>query len=308
MNIFLAGATGALGRSLVPKLIEAGHAVTGMTRSSVKAETLRNQGATPVVADALDREAVIAAVVAARPDVVVHELTSIGAFDPRRPDKTFAVTNRLRTEGTDILLAAARAAGAERFVAQSFAGWPYARPGGPAASEDEPLDPHPPKGIRETHAAIRHVERAVTQAGGIVLRYGGFYGPGTSLERGGNEYDAVRERKFPVIGDGGGVWSFVHIDDAATATLVAIERGEPGAIYNIVDDEPAPVRDWLPALAEAIGAPAPRRLPRLLGRLALGPAGTAMMTEIRGASNAKARRELGWVPVHRTWREGFQTL
>jgi nucleoside-diphosphate-sugar epimerase len=308
MNIFLAGATGALGRSLVPKLIEAGHSVTGMTRSPAKAETLRAQGAAPVVADALDREAVIAAVVAARPDVVVHELTAIGEFDPRRPDKTFALTNRLRTEGTDTLLTAAREAGASRFVAQSFAGWPYARDGGVAKPEDAPLDPDPPRGIRETHAAIRHLEEAVRAAQGIVLRYGGFYGPGTGLAPGGDQYEAVHSRKFPVVGDGGGVWSLVHIDDAATATVAAIERGEPGGIYNIVDDEPAPVREWLPELAKAIGARPPRHLPRFLGRLALGPAGTAMMTEIRGASNAKARRELGWIPAYPTWRQGFQTL
>jgi 2-alkyl-3-oxoalkanoate reductase len=308
MNIFLAGATGALGRSLVPKLIEAGHTVTGMTRSPAKADLLRSQGAIPAVADALDRRAVIAAVVAAQPDVVVHELTAIGEFDPRRPDKTFALTNQLRTEGTDILLMAARQAGARRFVAQSFAGWPYERSGAAAKAEDAPLDPDPPKGIRETHAAIRHLEAAVLAGDGIVLRYGGFYGPGTGLARGGEQYDAVQARKFPVVGDGAGVWSLVHIDDAATATLAAIERGEPGAVYNIVDDEPAPVREWLPELAKAIGARPPRHLPRFLGRLALGPAGTAMMTEIRGASNAKARRELGWIPAYPTWRQGFQTL
>jgi nucleoside-diphosphate-sugar epimerase len=279
-----------------------------MTRSPAKAESLRAQGATPAVADALDRDAVIAAVVAARPDVVVHEMTAIGEIDLRHPDRTFARTNRLRTEGTDTLLAAAREAGATRFVAQSFAGWPYERAGGAAKTEDEPLDPAPPKGIRETHAAIRHLEKAVLARDGIVLRYGGFYGPGTSLVRGGEQYDAVRERKFPVVGDGGGVWSLIHIDDAAAATVAAIERGEPGSIYNIVDDEPAPVREWLPVLADAIGARPPRHVPRFVGRLALGPAGTVMMTESRGASNAKARRELGWVPTHRTWREGFQTL
>jgi 2-alkyl-3-oxoalkanoate reductase len=306
MRIFLAGATGALGHSLVPQLVAVGHHVTGMTRSPAKAETLRAQGAEPVVADALDRDAVIAAVVAAHPDVVVHQLTAIGKFDPRNPDRTFAATNRLRTEGTDILIAAAREAGA-RIVAQSYAGWPYARVGGPAKSEDAPLDPHPPKGLRETHAAIRHVERAVLAEGGIVLRYGGFYGPGTGLARGGPEYEAVRARKFPVVGDGGGVWSLVHIDDAASATVAAIEHGEPG-VYNVVDDEPAPVREWLPVLADAIGAAPPRRLPRFIGRLALGEGGTAMMTEIRGASNAKARRELHWAPAHPTWRQGFQTL
>jgi len=195
-------------------------------------------------------------------------------------------------------------------VAQSFAGWPYAREGGPAKAESDPLDPDPPKGLRETHAAIRHLEAAVTGAEGlegIVLRYGGLYGPGTSMARGGDQYEALRRRRFPVIGDGGGVWSLVHVEDAAAATVAAIERGAPG-IYNVVDDEPAPVREWLPALAAAFGAEPPRHLPGLLGRLALGPGGFTLMTGIRGASNAKARRELGWTPAHPSWRDGFRTL
>jgi nucleoside-diphosphate-sugar epimerase len=310
MRIFVAGATGALGRSLVPQLVAAGHEVTGMTRTEGKAAGLREQGAEAVVADALDRDAVMAAVQAARPEVVVHQLTAIGSLDVRNPDRTFAATNRLRTEGTDHLLAAARAAGARRFVAQSYAGWPYAREGGPAKDETAPLDPDPPKGLRETHAAIRHLEAAVTGARdleGIVLRYGGFYGPGTGMAPGADQYEAVRRRRFPLVGDGGGVWSLVHIDDAAAATVAAIERGAPG-IYNVVDDEPAPVRDWLPALAEASGGKPPRRLPRAIARLAMAPGTVAMMTEIRGASNAKARRELGWRPAHASWREGFRTL
>ena len=294
---------------LVPRLIEAGHDVTGMTRSPAKADSLRAQGATPVVVDALDRDAVIAAVVAARPDVVVHELTAIGEFDVRHPDRTFALTNRLRTEGTDILLAAARARRAPgRFVAQSFAGWPYGRERRAAQDRGRAAGPGPAEGHPRDARGDPPPRGAVIDArAGIVLRYGGFYGPGTGLARGGDEYEAVHARKFPVIGDGGGIWSLVHIDDAAAATVAAIERGEPGAIYNIVDDEPAPVREWLPVLADAIGARPPRHIPRFVGRLALGPAGTAMMTEIRGASNAKARRELGWAPAHRTWREGFQT-
>jgi 2-alkyl-3-oxoalkanoate reductase len=195
-------------------------------------------------------------------------------------------------------------------VAQSYAGWPYAREGGPAKAEDAPLDPDPPRGIRETLAAIRHLEQAVTGAAGldgIVLRYGGFYGPGTGLARGGDMLEPVIKGRFPVVGDGGGVWSLVHIEDAAEATVAAIDHGRPG-IYNIVDDEPAPVREWLPALAEAVGARPPRRMPGFLGRLLLGPAGYSMMTKIRGASNAKAKRELGWTPRHASWRQGFESL
>jgi nucleoside-diphosphate-sugar epimerase len=310
MKIFVAGATGALGRRLVPMLVEGGHEVTGMTRTPGKAASLAEQGATPVVADALDREAVLEAVRAARPEVVVHQLTAIGELDVRNVDRGFAATNRLRTEGTDILLAAAREAGARRFVAQSFAGWPYAREGGPAKDENAPLDPDPPKDIRQTLAAIRHLEGAVlgaTGIEGIVLRYGGFYGPGTGMARGADQFEAVRARKFPLVGGGGGIWSLVHIDDAATVTVAAIERGAPG-IYNVADDDPAPVREWLPALAAAAGAKPPRRLPRAIARLAVGRATIAMMTEIRGASNAKARRELGWQPAHPSWREGFQAL
>ncbi len=305
MKIFLAGATGALGKPLTRALVAAGHDVYGTTRS--RPEEVSALGAVPVVVDALDRDAVRAAVLDVRPDVVVHELTAIAKFDVRHPDRTFAATNRLRTEGLDILLDAARAAGVRRFIAQSYAGWPYARTGPAAKDEAAALDPKPPKGIRETHAAIRHLEEAVTAADGIVLRYGGFYGPGTSLAPGGEQYEAVRERKLPLPGDGAGVWSLVHVDDAAAATVAAIERGEPG-IYNVVDDEPAPVREWLPALADAVGAKPPRKLPGWLARVALGPAGYAMMIESRGALNGKARRELGWVPAHRTWREGFRTL
>jgi 2-alkyl-3-oxoalkanoate reductase len=306
MRIFLAGATGALGSRLVPQLLAAGHDVTGTTRSPAKADALRAAGVEPVVADGLDRDAIVAAVVAARPDAIVHQLTALAGLSSLRDfDGAFALTNRLRTEGTDNLLAAAREAGVDGFVAQSYAGWPYARSGGPVKNEDDPLDPDPVPSMRETLAAIRHLEAAVTEAGGIVLRYGGFYGPGTGLTRGGEQVEMIRKRRFPIVGDGGGVWSFVHIDDAAAATVVALERGTPG-IYNVVDDEPAPVRDWLPALAAAAGAKPPRRLPRWLARLAAGEALTAMMTESRGASNAKARGELDWAPAHPTWREGFK--
>jgi 2-alkyl-3-oxoalkanoate reductase len=302
LRIFLAGATGTLGRRLVPRLIERGHHVTGTTRSDRGAALLREMGAEPAVLDPLDAPAVHDAVAAARPDVVVHQLTALaGVKFGRNFDRTFAQTNRLRTEGTDILLAAARAAGVRRLVWQSYAGWPYARQGGPAKTEDDPLDPDPPADARESLAAIRHLERAVTEADGIVLRYGGFYGPGTSIAEGGAHLELIRRRRFPLGGDGRGVWSLVHIDDAAAATVAAIEGGPPG-IYNIVDDAPAPAAEWLPAMAKAVGAPPPRRMPGWLVRLAAGPQALTMMTRSRGASNAKAKRKLGWSPVH-TWRE-----
>jgi 2-alkyl-3-oxoalkanoate reductase len=310
MRIFIAGATGALGRRLVPQLVERGHEVVGMTRSPSKRDDLRALGARPAVADALDAGAVRRAVAEAAPEAVVHQLTALsGEPDLRHFDRAFAATNRLRTEGTDHLLAAAREAGATRFVAQSYAGWPFARTGGPVKGEGEPLDPDPPHALRATLDAIRHVEAAVTGidwGDGLVLRYGGFYGPGTGVSLGpdADTAAAVRARRFPVVGAGGGVWSLVHIDDAASATVAAVERGAPG-IYQIVDDEPAPVRDWLPALAAALHAAPPRHLPRWVGRLAAGEALTVMMTEVRGASNAKAKRELGWRLRYPSWRQGF---
>jgi 2-alkyl-3-oxoalkanoate reductase len=310
MRIFVAGATGALGKQLVPQLVANGHEVVGMTRTGSKQDELQGMGARPVVADALDPDAVAQAVAEAEPEVIVHQLTALsGSFDMRKVDQFFAATNRLRTAGTDHLLAAGRAVGARRFVAQSYAGWPFARTGGPVKSETDPLDPTPPQAMREVLDAIRHVEDAVTGAEwveGIVLRYGGFYGPDTSLSSDprADISQNIRKRKFPVLGSGAGMWSFVHIADAASATVAAIERGSPG-IYNVVDDEPAPVREWVPALASALGAKPPRRLPRWLGRLAAGEAATVMMTEIRGASNAKARRELGWQPRYPSWRQGF---
>jgi 2-alkyl-3-oxoalkanoate reductase len=310
MRVFVAGATGALGRQLVPQLVAAGHEVVGMTRTASRQEALRAMGARPVVADALDPDAVARAVAEAGPEVIVHQLTALsGPPDLRHPDRFFAMTNRLRTEGTDHLLAAGRAVGARRVVAQSYAGWPFARTGGPVKDETDPLDPDPPRALRTTLDAIRHVEEAVPGIGwgeGLVLRYGGFYGPGTSLslEPGAAMVEPIHRRQFPIIGDGGGVWSFVHIEDAAAATAAAVERGRAG-IYQVVDDEPAPVREWLPALAEALGAKPPRRVPRWLGRLLAGEAATVMMTEIRGASNAKARRELGWTLRYPSWRLGF---
>lgn len=308
MKVFVAGATGAIGRRLVPQLVERGHEVTGMTRTPEKLAQVEEAGAKPALADALDPEAVAHVVAEADPDVVVHQLTAIPAsMDMRHMDRTFAATNRLRTEATDVLLSAARAAGAKRFVAQSFGSWPYERTGGQIKSEDDPFDPDPPAGVRETAAAIRYLERAVLGAGGldgIVLRYGGFYGPGTSLSSEGEIPEAVRKRRFPVVGKGTGVWSFIHIEDAASATVAAIERGEPG-VYNITDDEPAPVAEWLPVLARELGGKPPRRVPRWLGRVMAGEVAVTMMTEIRGASNAKAKRELGWHPRFESWREGF---
>jgi len=296
-----------MGKQLVPRLVEAGHEVVGMTRSNSKRAALEDLGATAVVADALNADQVGDAVAKARPEVIIHQLTAISSFDIRNFDRSFALTNRLRSEGTDHLLAAGRAVGVGRFVAQSYAAWPYARTGGPIKTEEDPLDPTPARNMRESMRAIRHLEAAVTGADwteGIVLRYGGFYGPGTSMSRGGEQFEMIRKRKFPVVGDGAGVWSFVHIADAAEATVAAVERGRRG-IYNIVDDDPAPVADWLPALADKLGAPKPWRVPKVVGRLFAGEVGVVMMTDIRGASNAKAKRELGWEPRHPSWREGF---
>lgn len=308
MKIFVAGATGAIGRRLIPVLVQAGHSVVGMTRSQSKTSALRAEGAEAVVVDALDAGAVMAAVRQAAPEVVVHELTAIPPLlDFRKIEQQFALTNRLRTEGTDYLLAAALAAGVRRFLAQSYAGWPFARTGGPAKTEEDPLDTNPPAAMRQILAAIRHVETTVTGASeieGIVLRYGGFYGPGNAIGDGSALLDQIRRRLIPVVGGGTGIWSFIHIDDAARATLAAIERGQRG-IYNIVDDDPAPVSAWLPALASALGAKPPRRVPAWVARFLIGEQGVMFMTEVRGASNAKAKRELGWQPLWPSWRQGF---
>ena len=307
MKIFLAGATGAIGKPLIRQLEERGHEVVGTTRSQARAGELRDLGATPVILDALDRDAVIAAVAQARPDAIVHELTALSNVDFRHFEKSFELTNRLRTEGTDNLLAAAHAAGVERFVAQSYAGHPYARTGGPVKTEDDPLDPAPPAQMRSTIEAIKYLERAVLDHGGIVLRYGGFYGPGTGLARGGEQLEMIRRRRYPIVGKGRAVWSLVHVDDAAAATVAAVERALPGTICNIVDDEPARVGEVVCYLAELLGAKPPRRLPVWLARL-VGEHIVVMMDEVRGASNAKARRELGWEPAHRSWRDGLREL
>ncbi|MGH7550599.1 MAG: NAD-dependent epimerase/dehydratase family protein [Gemmatimonadota bacterium] len=309
MRIFLAGATGVVGRRLVPLLVQAGHDVVGLMRSPEKAESVRAMGAEPAIADALDPDAVMTAVTEARPEVVIHQLTAIpDRMDLRRFDRDFALTDRLRTEGTRHLLAAATKAGARRFVAQGFAGWGYAREGSAIKTEEDPLDPDPPAVFRRTLDALRELEATVLGARGpegVVLRYGWFYGPGTSIGVGGSVVEAVRRRRMPIVGEGTGVWSFAHVDDVAAATLAAVERGAPG-VYNVADDDPAPVAEWLPALAEVVGAKPPRRVPAWLARFLVGAAGVAVMTENRGISSAKAKRELGWEPRWPTWREGFR--
>jgi nucleoside-diphosphate-sugar epimerase len=308
MRVFVAGATGAIGRQLVPRLVAAGHDVHGMTRCESKRAMLAGLGAVPVVADALDPDQVAEAVALARPEVIVHQLTAIGAVDMRHMERDFAPTNRLRTEGTDYLLSAGHAVGVRRFVAQGIAGFgAYVRTGGPVKTEEDPFDPSPVPQLRENLAAIRHLEHAVLGAewtDGIVLRYGAFYGPGTSMAPGAESFEMVRKRKFPLVGDSGGVWSFIHVADAADATVAAVEHGSRG-VYNVVDDDPATVAEWLPALAQTLGAKKPLRVPRLIGRLFAGEVGVVMMTDVRGASNAKAKRELAWAPRHSSWRQGF---
>ena len=299
MRVFVAGASGAIGTRLVPQLIAHGHEVIGTFRSAGNAQRLRALGAEPVGLDLLDARAVRKAVLEAEPQAIVHQATALAnARFGRSLDRTFGPTNRLRTEGTDALLAAAREAGVRRFVAQSFASYRYAREGGPVKTEHDPLDPRPPASARDTNAAMRYLDQAVTDAGGLALRYGGFYGASNDGLVG-----PVRKRQLPIVGDGGGISSFIHLDDAAAATVLALEHGAAG-VYNIVDDEPAPMRDWLPALASALGAKPPRHVPGWLARLFMGD-GLAMMTESRGASNAKAKRELDWTLRYPSWRQGF---
>ena len=300
MRIFVAGASGVLGRRLVPQLIDAGHEVIGTHTTRGSSERLTSLGARAVAVDLLDAEAVRQAVLETGPEAIVHEATALaGARFGRSLDRTFARTNQLRTKGTDVLIAAARDVGARRFVAQSFAPYRYARLGGPVKTEDDPLDTNPPRNTHETFAAMAHLEAAVTDFGGIALRYGGFYGAPDD-----GWGDLVRKRRMPIIGDGGGIIPWIHLDDAAAATVLALEHEGP-AIYNVVDDEPAPARDWLPVLAEALGARPPRHFPAWLARLVAGEAAVVMATESRGASNAKAKRELGWVLRYPSWRQGF---
>jgi len=293
-------ASGVIGTHLVPQLRERGHEVTGTSRSPAKAGRLRALGAEPMVLDVLDAKAVRAAVGIAQPDAIIYEATALaGVTDLKHFDTSFAPTNRLRTEGTDILLAAAREAGVRHFVAQSYGQNRYARQGGPVKTEDDPLDPAPPAAMRQAVAAMNYLDQAVTAAGGIALRYGSFYGDPTDPGP-----DLVRARKFPIVGDGGGVWSHIHLHDATAATVLALDHDGP-AVYNIVDDDPAPCRVWLPELAWILGARPPLRLPRLLARLLAGEALVTMATTARGASNAKAKRELGWTLRYPSWRQGF---
>jgi nucleoside-diphosphate-sugar epimerase len=309
MKVFVAGGGGAIGKPLVRQLVERGHEVVAMSRSPARAEGLRALGAEIATADALDRGAVIDAVTRARPEIVIHQLTALsGMKSLRNFDREFALTNRLRTEGTDHLIEAARAAGVRRFIAQSYGNWNYERRGGPLKTEEDPFDPNPPANQARSIAAIRYLESTVLGADGIegvALRYGNFYGPGNAISRDGEISQQVRRRRLPIIGDGAGIWSFTHVDDGAAAAVAAIERGDPGA-YNVGDDAPAPVAEWLPELARVLGAKPPRRVPVWLGRLAAGAVAVSMMTEIRGTSNAKAKRELGWAPRYPSYREGFR--
>ena len=310
MKVFVAGATGAIGRKLVPMLVANGHDVVGMTHTDDKRAQLVDVGARPVVADALDPDAVARAVGEAEPDVIVHQLTAIPpSINMRRFEQEFALTNRLRTEATDHLLSAGRAVGVQRFVAQGNAAVPYARSGGPIKEEEDSFEPDPPPAMRPSLEAMRHLEAAVTGArwtDGFVLRYGWFYGPGTSIaiDPPGSQIELIRKRQLPIVGQGTGIWSFVHIEDAAAATVAAIEAGHAG-IYNIVDDEPAPVSEWLPVLAAAVGAKRPRRVPRWVGHLLAGEVAAMAMNELRGASNDKAKRVLDWDLRYPSWRQGF---
>ena len=300
MRVFLAGASGAIGTRLVPQLIERGHEVIGSSTSAKSAERVRRLGAKPIVLDLLDAGAVRKAILGMQPDAIVHQATALADVRfTRSLDKSFVATNRLRTEGTDALIAAGREAGVSRFVAQSFASYRYLRQGGMVKTEDDP-DDAPPASMRETAGAMAYLDRAVTEAGGIALRYGVFYGAAND-----GLVEPVRKRQFPIVGDGGGMISWIHLDDAAAATVLALEHDGP-AIYNVVDDEPAPVREWLPVLADALGAKPPRRFPRWLARLVAGEAAAVLGTEARGASNAKAKRGLGWEPRYASWRQGFR--
>ncbi|HEY7705846.1 MAG TPA: NAD(P)-dependent oxidoreductase [Gaiellaceae bacterium] len=298
MRVFVTGASGAIGGRLVPQLIDAGHQVIGAHNSPASAGFLRALGATPVMLDLLDADAVRKVVLEHEPAAIVHEATALASAKfSRNLDKTLARTSELRTKGADALLAAARETGVRRFVAQSFAPYRYAREGGPVKTEDDPLDPRPP--LPQSAAAMAYLERAVADYGGITLRYGAFYGAANDAL-----IEPVRKRQYPIVGDGGGIWPWIHLEDAATATVLALQHDGP-AIFNIVDDDPAPVREWLPVLAQALGAKPPRRLPAWLVRLIAGKAVVVMSTEARGASNAKARRELGWTLRYPSWRKGF---
>jgi nucleoside-diphosphate-sugar epimerase len=307
MRIFLAGATGVIGRRLLPLLLAEGHEVTGMTRSADRVEQLRTAGAEAVVADAFDAGALKRVVAEARPDAVIHQLTSIPPrIDPRKMQRDFAMNDRLRREGTANLLAAAKAAGVTRLLAQSVAFFYAPGPPGTVHSERDPLlrEAQAPGPVKRSAEALVALERSVLDAGGTVLRYGYFYGPGSAISREGSTGREVARGRLPIVGSGAGVWSFIHVDDAAAATVAALTASKPG-VFNVVDDEPARVAEWIPALARALGASRPRKVPALLARALAGNYGVALMTQAQGASNALAKRELGWSPRYASWREGF---
>jgi 2-alkyl-3-oxoalkanoate reductase len=309
MRVFLAGATGVIGRRLLPLLLAEGHEVTGMTRSAARTEQLRAVGAEAVVADAFDAEQLKRAVAEARPDAVIHQLTSIPPrIDPRKMERDFATNDRLRTEGTANLVAAAKAAGVTRVLAQSVAFFYAPGPPGTVHDEGDPLlrEDQAPTPVKRSTAALASLERTVLDAGGTVLRYGYFYGPGSAISREGSTGREVARGRLPIVGSGAGVWSFIHVDDAAAATVAALGANKPG-VFNVVDDEPARVAEWIPALARALGARKPRKVPALLARAFAGSYGVAIMTEAQGASGALAKRELGWTPRYASWREGFET-
>ncbi|WP_136042787.1 MULTISPECIES: NAD-dependent epimerase/dehydratase family protein [unclassified Microbacterium] len=307
MKIFIAGGSGAVGSRLVPLLVAAGHEVTGTAHSEAGAARIAAAGGRGVIMDGTDPASIRRAVLDAKPDVLVHQLTALsGSFDLKRLDETFAVTNRLRTLGTDALIAAAKEAGTGRIVVQGYTGWPNEHTGAAVKTEADPLDPNPVPTARNTLAAIAHAEHAAVEAGGLALRFGNFYGPGQSLGEGGEMLMSVQKGQVPIVGSGAGVWSFCHIDDAVAATVAAITQGDAG-VYNIVDDEPAPVAEWLPVLASIVGRKRPMRVPAWLARFLIGDFGVAWMTTARGSSNAKAKAELGWTPRYPSWREGFRT-
>jgi nucleoside-diphosphate-sugar epimerase len=301
MHVFIAGGTGAIGRRLIPQLVERDHRVTATTRGPAKLAGLEKLGARAVVVDGLDSAAVGEAVASAEPDAVVHQMSALsGKLDPKHFDRSFALTNRLRTEGLDHLVAAAQATGVPHIVAQSFTGWPNIRSGGWVKDEEDPLDPEPPRAQRETLGAIRYLEETVQKEDGTVLRYGGFYGDASDAM-----VPLVRKRQLPVVGGGTGYASWVHLDDAAAATVLALEQQARG-VFNIVDDEPAPASEWLPFLADCVGAKPPLRLPVWVVRLAAGEVAVSMLTRTRGSSNARAKRELGWELRWPSWRQGFR--
>lgn len=309
MRVVVAGSTGAIGKVLLPRLVESGHHVVALVRSPQKAKEVEAAGAKAAVANALDNEELTVAIRNAEPEVIIHQLTALAGISGnfKKWDEEFALTNRFRTEVTDTMLSAAREVGARRFIAQSFCGWPFAREGGSVKTEKDPLDPSPPASFRETLAAIRYLEDAVQKSIDVeafALRYGFLYGPGTGIARDGMIVDLVRKRRLPIVGDGAGIWSFIHVQDVARATVAALDQGTPG-VYNVVDDEPAPVSSWLPFLAELLRAKPPRRVPVWLARLLIGDGGVSMMTQIRGGSNGKAKRQLGWELMYPTWRRGF---